>query len=51
MPPLPASIDAHTTAVWIEQALRGEQPVPQPIVEQVEQCLRASRKIRAAAKI
>jgi anthranilate phosphoribosyltransferase len=51
MPPLPASIDAHTTAVWIEQALRGEQPVPQPIVEQVEQCLSASRKIRAAAKI
>jgi anthranilate phosphoribosyltransferase len=49
MPPLPASTDAQTTAAWIEEALQGRQPVPQPIAEQVSQCLRVSKGIRARA--
>lgn len=47
LPPLPESIEAHATAAWIEAALQGDQPVPQPIIEQVEQCLSVSRQIRA----
>ncbi len=50
LPPLPASIEAQTTAAWIEAALRGEQPVPQPIIEQVERCLAVARQIRHEAK-
>jgi anthranilate phosphoribosyltransferase len=46
MPPLPAASDAITTARWIEAALRGEQPVPAPIAEQVEYCLRVAKAIR-----
>jgi anthranilate phosphoribosyltransferase len=49
MPPLPASTDAQTTAAWIEEALQGRQPVPQPIAEQVSQCLMVSKGIRARA--
>lgn len=47
LPPLPETIDAAVTARWIEAALCGEQPVPQPIIEQVEQCLNVSRQIRS----
>jgi anthranilate phosphoribosyltransferase len=47
LPPLPSASDAPTTAAWIEQALRGEQPVPAPIAEQVEHCLHVSRHIQA----
>jgi len=46
-PPLPESSDAATTARWITQALDGRQPVPEPILEQVEQCLRVAREIRS----
>jgi anthranilate phosphoribosyltransferase len=45
LPPLPAQGDAATTARWIEAALRGEQPVPAPIAEQVEHCLNVARRI------
>lgn len=38
LPPLPAQRDARTTAEWIRAALAGEQPVPAPILDQVEQC-------------
>jgi anthranilate phosphoribosyltransferase len=46
-PPLPAESDAATTAAWIAAALRGEQPVPPSIAEQVQQCLLAAKRPRA----
>jgi anthranilate phosphoribosyltransferase len=46
VPPLPAESDAATTARWIEAALRGEQPVPAPIAEQVGHCLQVARRLR-----
>ncbi|MES2934122.1 MAG: DNA-binding protein YbiB [Pseudomonadota bacterium] len=47
MPPLPANRDAATTAAWIQAALRGEVPIPVPILEQVEQCLLVSGQLHA----
>lgn len=47
LPPLPLQCDASTTAQWIAAALRGEQPVPIPIAEQVERCLHVARHLRA----
>jgi anthranilate phosphoribosyltransferase len=47
LPPLPLKNDAVTTAAWIQAALRGEQPVPAPIAEQVEHCLFVSRRLQA----
>ena len=44
-PPLPVSSDAATTAAWIHETLHGKHPVPAPISEQVEHCLRASRQL------
>jgi anthranilate phosphoribosyltransferase len=46
LPPLPAQSDAAATATWITAALRGEQPVPAPIAEQVEQCLHVAKALR-----
>ena len=48
-PPLPASSDAATTAAWILQALEGAQPVPEPIAEQVRQCVQVARQMRVRA--
>lgn len=45
-PPLPQASDAVTTARWIERALQGEEPVPAPIAEQVEHCLRVARLLQ-----
>jgi anthranilate phosphoribosyltransferase len=36
---LPASVDAHATAVWTRQALDGEAPIPHPLVNQLACCL------------
>jgi len=47
LPALPSAADAGTTAAWISAALAGSQPVPAPILEQVEHCLRVARQIRA----
>lgn len=47
LPPLPPAIDAQTTASWIKEALAGNQPVPQPIADQVEHCLLVSRQIQS----
>lgn len=47
MPPLPLASDAPTTARWIERALRGEEPVPASIAEQVEQCLAVAKRLRS----
>ncbi len=44
---MPAARDAATTAAWIAQALRGEVPVPEPIAEQVAQCLLVAKALRA----
>ena len=46
MPPLPASSDAATTAEWIRNALAGSVPIPDPIAEQVAQCIEVARKIQ-----
>jgi anthranilate phosphoribosyltransferase len=47
VPILPSGRDAVTTARWIEAALRGEQPVPATILQQVAHCVDVSRKLRA----
>ena len=39
---LPTAINATTTAQWIRQALAGEQPVPEPLVQQVACCCYAA---------
>ncbi|HTS55868.1 MAG TPA: hypothetical protein VMH26_21570, partial [Burkholderiales bacterium] len=36
---LPASVDAHATAVWTRHALDGEAPIPHPLVNQLACCL------------
>lgn len=45
-PPLPEASDAKTTAEWVLQALEGQQPVPEPIAEQVRQCVQVARQMR-----
>jgi anthranilate phosphoribosyltransferase len=40
-PVLPPAIDAATTAQWIRQVLASEQPVPEPLVQQLACCLYA----------
>lgn len=47
LPPLPSQSDAAATAHWIQAALRGEQPVPAPIAEQVEHCVNVARRMAA----
>jgi anthranilate phosphoribosyltransferase len=46
LPPLPEASDAATTARWIDAALRGRQPVPASIAEQVQQCVQVARRLR-----
>ena len=45
-PPLPEASDAKPTAEWVLQALEGQQPVPEPIAEQVRQCVQVARQMR-----
>jgi len=40
--PLPESIDAASTARWIERALAGEVPIPVPIADHAAACLVAT---------
>jgi anthranilate phosphoribosyltransferase len=42
---MPAARDAATTAEWIRSALKGEVAVPEPIANQVAQCLAASQAL------
>jgi anthranilate phosphoribosyltransferase len=42
LPNLPASIDAQSTAAWIERAMNGLVPIPHPLVNQLACCLYAS---------
>jgi anthranilate phosphoribosyltransferase len=51
LPTLPSKSDAATTAAWIEEALRGDQPVPAAIAQQVEQCLLVAKRVRTRADI
>ena len=44
----PEARDAGSTAEWIARALRGEEPVPASIAEQVAQCVQASRRLGSA---
>jgi anthranilate phosphoribosyltransferase len=44
---VPPDRDAATTATWIAAALRGEEPVPPSILEQVAQCLLVSKALQA----
>ncbi|NEX60872.1 DNA-binding protein YbiB [Noviherbaspirillum galbum] len=46
LPPLPPQSDASTTALWIQSALEGREPVPAPIAAQVEHCLHISKQLR-----
>jgi anthranilate phosphoribosyltransferase len=46
VPILPDQRDATTTAAWINAALRGEQSIPEPILEQVAHCLRVSKSLQ-----
>ena len=41
-PVLPTAIDAVATAHWIRQVLAGEQPVPEPLVQQLACCCYAA---------
>ena len=41
----PEAREAGPTAEWILNALRGEEPVPASIAEQVAQCVQASRRL------
>lgn len=43
---MPSARDAASTAAWIAQALRGEVPVPEPILEQVQQCLKVAKALK-----
>lgn len=43
---VPGARDAAATAAWIGAALRGEAPVPRPILVQVAECVRAARPAR-----
>lgn len=43
---MPSARDAASTAEWIAQALRGEVPVPEPILEQVQQCLKVAKALK-----
>ena len=45
-PAMPTQRDAANTAEWIAAVLAGALPVPAPIAEQVEHCLRVARLIR-----
>jgi len=43
---VPEARDTAATASWIGAALRGEVPVPRSILNQVAECVRASRALR-----
>lgn len=46
-PPSLPDRDASSTAQWIRAALDGSQPIPESILQQVEQCLLVSRQMRS----
>ncbi len=51
LPPLPSQRDAITTATWIHAALRGEQPIPAPIAEQVQRCILVSKQLQEKSHV
>jgi anthranilate phosphoribosyltransferase len=50
LPLLPPSIDAPTTAVYIQSVVSGEKPAPPPLLAQVA-CLRASLAVMSDAPL
>jgi anthranilate phosphoribosyltransferase len=46
LPDLPKAIDAPSTAQYIDEVLRGDKPVPQPIAQQVEHILQLVKQIK-----
>lgn len=46
LPVLPASIDALSTATYIQSVLAGEHPVPQPITQQVQAVMQSLKMIQ-----
>jgi anthranilate phosphoribosyltransferase len=44
---VPEARDAATTAAWIAAALRGEVPIPPPILAQVAHCVQVARALRS----
>lgn len=51
LPLLPRQRDAASTALYIQSAVSGEQPVPSALLEQVEVLVRARRAIRQHGEI
>src|SRR5450830_332267 len=49
--PAPEARDAASTADWISRAMRGEEPVPPSILEQVAQCVQVSRRLAAEGTV
>ncbi|MEW6097674.1 MAG: DNA-binding protein YbiB [Pseudomonadota bacterium] len=49
LPPLPRECDAATTAQYIQGVLSGEQPVPAPILKQVECILQTLAQLPCAS--
>lgn len=47
VPDLPEASDAASTAVWVQQVLRGERPLPASIAEQVTHCLFVSKQLQS----
>ena len=45
-----AQTDAHSTAIWIQQALMNQSLRPKPIAEQVEQCLMVCNKLQMSLR-
>jgi len=51
LPDLPEEKDAAITAAWIARVLKGEIPVPPPIVEQVAQCQLVARTLLSRQRV
>jgi anthranilate phosphoribosyltransferase len=48
LPVLPRSVEAASTANWIQSVLAGEHPVPSPIARQVEAVLKCVQRAQAS---
>ncbi|QGZ39584.1 anthranilate phosphoribosyltransferase [Pseudoduganella flava] len=46
-PVLPEDKSAAATAAWIQSVLRGDTPIPDPIAQQVAQCITVARDLRS----
>ncbi|WP_426164638.1 DNA-binding protein YbiB [Pseudoduganella sp. R-34] len=51
LPELPEDKSAESTAAWIQAVLRGEIPVPESIIQQVDHCKDVARSLAAGAAL